>query len=124
MLGTQGEVPGENARRGGCNPRLDSAFVGRDLYQLPPANVEKNQAWVGATWQQASPRGQAVEPQLHRVRLDQSVVESCVGLVVDKRRPAFDLAHAIDKAAHPRLAEPQVELELDAERWRGGQRVL
>ena len=119
MFRAERKVAGHDARRGCRDPGLHRTVVGSDLDQLPAANVEENEPRLPASRQQPSTSCQPVQPELRRVRLDQPRVEGRVGLVVDKGRPAVELADAIDESADPRLADTKVELELDAKRGRG-----
>src|SRR5437773_2591913 len=108
MLRPQREVAGADAPSRVAHVLLDRGVVGRDVVQHPTAHVGEDQPRIAAAGQQAASRGNAVDAQLQRVRLDECGVESRVGLEIDQRRTAVDFADAVDEPAHPRRADATV----------------
>src|SRR5438094_7462514 len=99
MLPPQREVAGTDALGRIAHALLDRGVVGRDVVQHPTAHVEEDQPRIAAAGKQAASRGNAVDTQLQRVRLDERGVESRVGLEVDQRHTAVDFAGAVDEPA-------------------------
>src|SRR5579864_2829177 len=100
VLRSELEVPGGDASR----RRLDAFFhlsvIGGHVVSGTPPEIEQDEARIATSGQQASPRGQAVDAQLKGISGKQDRVQGRVGLEVDQRRLAVDLADPVDHAAH------------------------
>src|SRR5260370_474799 len=71
---------------------------------------------IAAAWEQAAPRGHSIDPELEGVRLEQRWIKTRIGLEVDERDPAVDLADAVDQPAHAGAPDRHVEAGFDGER--------
>src|SRR5712671_5151576 len=75
MLWAEAEVARCDAGGRGPDSRFDSRVIRRHIAHLAAADVEQHETRLWAAGHQASPSSKPVQPQLHRVGLDQCGVQ-------------------------------------------------
>src|SRR5229473_4738881 len=75
VLGPEAEVTRGDARGGRLDPSFDAGVIGRYIDDLAAAQVEQQQPRARAAGHEPAPGRQPVEPQLHRVGLDERGIQ-------------------------------------------------
>src|SRR5438128_4351553 len=96
VLRSQAEITGGDARGCLAHAVYHQRVIWFDAVLLAAAQIEQDQLGFATAGQQAAVRGQAVDPQLERVRRHQRRVERGIRLEVDQRDIAVDLADPVD----------------------------